>query len=162
MAGLRLHHPTLRSSEGSTVTYVVELPQPYPVVQSCPNCGKEHANKAIHLRLDGQGDVIVSVEVFEALRTAFFGGMELVNEIASPPPLRIGAVDKDKERIVESPLRAQDAATKINPAETKYQGRDRIQAPFVPVIERLQERLDREEAARLREKRSMFIIEKGT
>jgi hypothetical protein len=129
MAGVRLHHPTLRAGEGTTLTYVVELPLPMMTQRLCPVCGKVHGNKAIHLRLDGNGDVIVSTEVFAALLTVFLGGLEVANEIDKPPPLFLGAVHKDKERIVEAPLnRDNTAAALITPARTKYENRDRLHA----------------------------------
>lgn len=167
MGGIRLHHPTLRAGEGTTLTYVVELPQPYATTSKpgarfrgetpCPACGKPHSNKAIHLRLDGNGDVIVSPDVYLALQTAFLGGMEVVNEVSSPPPLAIGAVPKDKERIVEIPLNRDNAAAPIiTPARTRYENRDRLWEPFRPVLEQKAEAEDRKKAKLLRLKRRLF------
>lgn len=162
MAGIRLHHPTLRAGEGTTLTYVVELPQAYGQPYNCPACGKLHARKALHLRLDGNGDVIVSREIYLSLQQVYLAGLELVNEVPNPPPVSIGAVAKDKERIVESPLnRDNTAAEIITPARTKYEGRDRLEAPWRPVLERLNETLDRQKADELREKRRLYVIEKG-
>lgn len=127
MPGIRLHHPTLRAGEGTTLTYVVELPQPMLTQRTCQACLKVHANKAIHLRLDAEGDVIVSPEVYVALQSAFLGGMEVVNEVPNPPPMFLGAVEKDKERIVEMPLNRDTAsAPLITPSRSKYENRDRL------------------------------------
>lgn len=128
MPGIRLHHPQYRAAEGTTINYVVETPQEYPVPYNCPACGVQHDRKAIHLRLDSNGDVIVSQQVYEALLTVpTMAGLVLENEVSNPPDLFIGAVDRDKERIISAPLNAAaKAADKINPASTKYENRDRM------------------------------------
>lgn len=171
MAGVRLHHPTLRAGEGTTLTYVVELPQPYSALPKpgaryrsdtpCPTCGKAHANKAIHLRLDANGDVIVAPDVYFALQTAFLGGLELMNQVADPPALFLGAVHKDKERIVEVPLNRDNAAAPIiSPERTKYEGRDRLEAPFLPLVEAALLADDKKRTKKLREKRRLFVPRK--
>lgn len=157
MGGVRLHHPTLRAGEGTTLTYVVELPQAYPVPYDCPGCGKTHDRKAIHLRLDANGDVIVSEEVYAKLQEVFLAGMEVANHVASPPPLVIGAVPKDRERIVEQPLSGLPAAQTIIPGRTRYESRDRLLAPFAPLIDAAAERADRAATAANRTRRRLFV-----
>lgn len=167
MSGIRLRHPTLRSGQDSTVTYVVELPQVYPVPYECMTCSRPnqpyvHNNKAIHLRLDSEGCVIVAVDIFAALQTAFLGGMELVNEVQSPPALKVGAVDKAKERIIEMPLNvAQTPPAKLTPEANKYQAEARIWKPFVPVMDGIREKFDRIETKKVAEKRRIFTPTKG-
>jgi hypothetical protein len=157
MSGIRLRHPALRAGEGTRLTFVVELPQPYPVAKQCPACLKPHANKAIHLRLDANGEVIVSREVYAALQTVpTMAGLELVDEVSNPPAQWIGAVAKDKERIVDAPLSGQPAAEIITPARTRFESRDRLLEPFKPLIEAKEEQADREATKKLREQRTLF------
>jgi hypothetical protein len=126
MPGIRLHHAAFQSC-----TYVVELPQVYPQPYQCPACGKQHDRKAIHLRLDADGDVIVSQPIYEQLLQVFLGGMELANEVEKPPPLALGAVDTPTTQIIELPLnRDTKAADFYVPGQTKYQGRDKVEAGF--------------------------------
>lgn len=166
MSGVRLHHATYRAAEGATLTYVVELPQKYHRgYYDCPSCGKQHSHKAIHLRLDGQGDTIVSQQVYKQLATKTDGqlsvldlaGLQVMNEVKEPPPLIIGAVAKDKERIVEAPLNPQaKAEDKITPGRTKYESRDRMEEVLKPVKEAKLEAKDRAETKKRAEKRRIF------
>jgi hypothetical protein len=173
VSGVRLHHPTLRAGEGTTLTYVVELPQPYSTTPKpgarlrgeilCPTCGKTHANKAVHLRLDAHGDVIVSPAVFLALQSAFLGGLEVANKVEDPPPLFIGAVAKDKERIVEMPLnRDETGAPIITPSRTKYQSRDLMEAPFEPIKEKVLLRNEKILHQQVVGKRRLFVPRRTT
>ena len=130
MAGVRLHHPVFASC-----TYVVELAQLYPQPYRCPACGKAHDRKAIHLRLDADGDVIVSQQIYDQLRTVFLAGLEVANEVAAPPPLQIGAVDTPTHLIIEQPLNRDQRATDFYvPGQTKYQGRDKVAAGFARLL----------------------------
>jgi hypothetical protein len=167
MSGIRLHHPTYRAAEGATLTYVVELPLDFKVNASgqsradkpCGTCQKTHARKSLHLRLDGNGDVIVSKTIFNRLKTVpLMAGMELVGEVDKPPAVRIGAVDLDKQRIIEAPLnRDNAAAATIKPGATKYEAERRIWSPFRPIFESLLEHDDREQTKKRREKRTLFV-----
>jgi len=135
MAGIRLHHPTLRAKVGKTLTYVVELPQPYLRVYNCPTCGKQHANKAVHLNIDAHGDTIVAKPVYESLKKAFLGGMEVANDVAKPPPFAVGAVDMTKRMIVEAPLNTNHKAEDFYiPGRTKYESRDRMAKAMALVL----------------------------
>ena len=147
----------MRSAEGSTFTFVVELPQVYPQPKMCPACSKVHANKAIHLRLDANGDVIVSPEVYGKLLGVHLAGFELANEVKDPPPLFLGAVAKDKERIVEIPLNAQ-VQEQIAPGRTQYESRDLIQAPYAPIIEARQDKQERKVWKRKRQKQRIYPL----
>lgn len=124
MAGIRLHHPTLVSA-----TLVVELEKEYHARKPrfCPTCEKDHDRKAIHLRLDDNGDVIVSPEVYESLKTVYLAGMELVNEIEKPPTQLIGAVEQPKLYVVENRLSTSKEATpSYRKEKTKYESRDKL------------------------------------
>lgn len=159
MSGIRLHHPTLRAGEGTTLTYVVELPLEWEAItptrnrsqENCPTCGVPHARKALHLHLDANGDVIVAVPIYtQLLKVPTMAGLELVHEVKEPPPLSIGAVHRDKNRIVQA------TSEHIVPEQTKWQARDKIQAPFVPVLDELNTKLDVVATKKKREKRRIF------
>lgn len=123
MSGIRLHHPTERSC-----VFVVETAITYPVPYACPLCAKMETRKSIHLRLDAQGDVIVAPPVYEALRLVpEFGGLKVMNDIATPPPLFLGAVAMPTQHIVEHRLNgAQNGAPSYRPGRTQYESRDRM------------------------------------
>lgn len=136
MSGIRLHHAAFQSC-----TYVVELPQVYPQPYQCPACGKQHDRKAIHLRLDASGDVIVSQQIYAQLQTVFLAGLELANEVEKPPPLAIGAVDTPTHLTIEAPLNLDTKAADFYvPGQTKYQGRDKVQAGFQRLLSRADEK----------------------
>lgn len=147
MPGVRLHHPTFTS-----LTYVVETPQAIPRPRLCNSCGKVHERKAIHLRLDPQGDVIVSRAVYAKLQTVGLAGMQLSNEVKAPPPLIVGAVDQPGYKTIEAPL-AGNGQEFYQPGHTKYEARDRQLAPFLPLIEATMEKEDRIATAKRKEKR---------
>lgn len=174
MSGIRLHatDPLLRAGEGATTTFVVELPLEFKLFKPggrdranapCNACGTPHRRKAIHLRLDGNGDVIVAPDIYLSLLGVVGlvgpqGSLTVVNEVKDPPPLVIGAVDKAKERIVGLPLNtAETPAATITPASTKYENEQRIWKPYVPVMDAERERLDRIETKKKREKRRLFV-----
>lgn len=157
MAGVRLHHPWL-----SACTLVVELEVAYANGQAkvCPLCGKEHLRKSLHLSLDAGGNVIVSKQVFAQLQKVFLAGMEVMNEVAAPPPLSIGAVEQPKVEVSETNLNGNGHRFYV-PPKTKYESRDKMLAPFMPLINRILERRDREATARLAEKRTIFDMGRG-
>jgi hypothetical protein len=184
MAGIRLHatNPLYWSGEGSTVTFVVETPLEMKLFkpggrdrskEPCRTCSTfdafgnpqqavTHPNKAVHLRFDARGDAIVAHDIYMTLLgvPGLIGpglALEMVEEIKDPPPLFVGAVDKSKERIISLPLNGQAPATKYSPSQTKYQGEARIWKPYVPVMDRERERLDRIETAKTAEKRTIFV-----
>ena len=57
----------------------------------CPTCHTVHERKTYHLNLDDTGAVIVSPVVFERLKEIGLAGLEIVNEVAKPPPLIVTA-----------------------------------------------------------------------
>lgn len=139
MSGIRLHHPLYRAEVGKVLTYVVELPAPYlrSGGYNCPDCGKQHANKAIHLRLDANGDVTVSKQIYESLQTIpTMAGLEFQNEVAKPPPLAVGAVAQEKRLIVEAPLNKDHATEHYAPGRTQYESRDRMEKAMSAVLTR--------------------------
>lgn len=162
MPGVRLHHPTFASC-----TYVVELPNRWAAKGSdtranrpCNECQRPHARKALHLRLDNSGSVIVSRSVYETLRQVpQMAGLDVTNEVASPPPLALGAVESPTHLVVEQPLNADHRRPDIYiPGQNRYQGRDRIYAPFQPVIDGWLEQHDRAETKAKANKRSIFAL----
>jgi hypothetical protein len=95
VASVRLHHPTF-----TNCNYVIELQKPYEVPHDCPTCKVQHFNKSIHLRLDSEGDVIVTEGVYEMLlREVGLAGMTAENRVDKPPPMRIGAVEVPTQEI---------------------------------------------------------------
>lgn len=166
MPGIRLHHPTYKAAVGTTLTYVVELDLPWPTkpggrvraAEPCNDCGRTHLRKAIHLRLDHAGDVIVSKPTYESYKIRLLAaGMEVANEVAKPPPLYLGG-GWEKREIVEFPLNlAQIPNGKVEPGKTKYQARDSIQAVVQPVIDARAEKRDRAATAKRKQKRTLFV-----
>jgi len=136
VAGVRLHHPTLFDC-----MYVVELGTPFAngAAKDCPTCLKTHARKSLHLRLDANGDVFVTPGVLETLKGVFMAGLEIGNEVASPPPMSIGAVAQDKLYVLDHPLnKSLTAAPSYKPGRTKYES----QARMKKTLERLLRRTD--------------------
>lgn len=83
MPGVRLTHARLRGG-----TLVVEHPRiRYVVPYHCLVCGIRHERKTYHLRLDGEGAVIVSETVLEHLREIGLEalGLRVENEVRRPP-----------------------------------------------------------------------------
>lgn len=83
MPGIRLHHPTLRNA-----TLAIEVARGYFTPFDCPTCKRTHLFKTVHLRLDGNGDVIVSHVAWERdLRDTPNMPLEYVNTVGQPPGL---------------------------------------------------------------------------
>ena len=83
---VRLHHPTLRGA-----TFVAEHPDmPYPVPFLCSTCETVHLNKAIHLRLDANGDVVVAGEAWENMKDLLAPEFQVLGTISEPEPMVIG------------------------------------------------------------------------
>src|SRR3990172_7053657 len=123
MPGVRLHHPVL-----SSCTLVVETMTDFAnrEPRMCSECGKPHDRKAVHLRLDAQGDVIVSLSVLESLKKVHLAGMELGNEVAKPPTLHIGAVARPTIEVVDLNLNGEVARDGYRPAVSKQEADDRM------------------------------------
>jgi len=86
MAGVRLHHRSLRGA-----TFVAEMPDvPYPVPFLCSACERVHHNKAIHLRLDQMGDVVVAEESWDNMRALLEPEFEMLGTVSDPEPLVLG------------------------------------------------------------------------
>lgn len=153
MAGVRLHHPTFASC-----TLVVELPTPYPRPHDCASCGRAHERKAIHLRLDSAGDVIVAPEVLEKGRAQFtIAGFEIANAVSVPPPLFLGAVEQPKFETVEVKLNG-NGQRFYRPGSNRYENRDRIYKPFQPIVDRELERRDRIATAETAKRRTIVPL----
>ncbi len=148
-AGVRLHHPTFVSCN-----FVVELQTLYddPNGYDCPTCKLNHRNKAIHLRLDSNGDVIVAEGVYEKLLTVGLAGMEAVNQIAKPPPMNVGAVDIPTQEIKLGDRRF------YVPGRTKYESSAITEKPLRELIDPLVEKWDRKVTAERAKKKRSFIL----
>lgn len=94
MSGVRLVHPTLRGC----VLLVPDPSRPLAGRHTCPLCAVEHPCKTYHLRLDGEGAVIVSTTVWERLRH-LETGLRAMNGVRRPPALIIGGA-RDRAPIV--------------------------------------------------------------
>ena len=97
--GIRLTHPTLR---GVTIA-VPHEGRRFTSPQSCSVCRSYHECKTYHLRLDGEGAVIVSQTVLERLRETGFVPIEMDVEspVASPPALVVAQVGVTQNGAVE-------------------------------------------------------------
>lgn len=138
--GIRLHHPVLRAPANGVLTYVVELEKEWAARRPrlCLHCSErqqdgtvirrvEHDRKAVHLKIDSNGDTVVSTDVLEKLRSVFMAGFEVANEIVNPPTQYIGAIDQPQLLVVENRLNAdQNPEPVYRPALTQYQSRDRL------------------------------------
>lgn len=86
MPGVRIHHPTLTNA-------VLIVPHP-----GDPATGRRP--KDYHVRLDSNGDAIVSETVWDRLQQARGSGLSdhafiVLGEVADPPPLIVGG-DPDR------------------------------------------------------------------
>lgn len=156
MASIRLHHPLF-----TNCNYVVELAQPMPPgARPCFACSRKdapltHKNKAIHLRLDHNGDVFVAPGILELLRTVpTMAGLEVVPGRNAPAQI-VGAVEQLTQRIVYP------NGEKYVPGWNQYEAEQRMQRPFEPVAEKIQEAADRQRTAALAQKRRRFIMGRG-
>lgn len=102
MPGVRVRHVTGRSC----VYTLVDASRPLRAAMSCLLCGRAHAHKTYHIRLDDHGCAIVSPEVAERLgRLGQTSGFTIANAVASPPPILVapGAGRPDAPPIVAHP-----------------------------------------------------------
>lgn len=160
MSGIRLHHSLYKAAVGSTLTYVVEVGAPYHKgFHDCPDCGKRHLRKALHLRLDHQGDVIVSKQVYDALQPRLaLAGLTYANDVAKPPPLAIGAVEQSKREVIELPMNLDEApAPKHRPGKSKSESRAVIDKLIEPITTAKAEKADRIATAKRRAKSRTFV-----
>ena len=85
MGGIRIQHPTKRS----TLFTIVDGARPYPRPWTCPpplsGCANVHLFKTYHLRLDEAGAAIVSVEIVERLKRIPGQPFAISNEVPNPP-----------------------------------------------------------------------------
>lgn len=85
MSGIRIQHPTKRS----TTFTLVDGSRPYREPWTCPpppeGCASTHQFKTYHLRLDETGAVIVSHEILAYLKRISGQPFEVSNEVAKPP-----------------------------------------------------------------------------
>lgn len=109
MATVKVHHPFLKSC-----TYVVELDDVMAAPRPCPSCSRPgepylHQKKSIHLRLDSNGDVLITPEVWQTLAKRQGAGLELDNPVGTkPPPTQIGFVDRPTAEIIKLGLGDKD------------------------------------------------------
>lgn len=90
MSGLRIHQ-TDKDAWGCTILI------PHPGDPSTGRKGKDY-----YLRLDTQGDIIVSETVWmrlqECEKAGFHHGFVMVNVVENPPPIVMGATPEQKRR----------------------------------------------------------------
>lgn len=82
MPGIRIRHPKERHA---TFT-LVDGRRPYvggPIL--CSRCGRHHEFKTYHIDLDGEGAGIVSIEVWERLKSIKHQPFILEGEVKDPP-----------------------------------------------------------------------------
>lgn len=80
--GVRLFH---KSAKGGNLV-IIHPTRMYRRPFDCPKCQKVHTRKAIHLDLDDQGSVIVSLGVLKELKESGMPGLAIANEVNNPPP----------------------------------------------------------------------------
>ena len=100
VAGVRIQHPT----ERNVVFLMVDGRRPYLAPLVCSPCGKTHAFKTYHLRLDEVGSAVVSQEIIARLQSLSppMGPFVVVNEVTAPPAQRVTiATPASVGRIVE-------------------------------------------------------------
>lgn len=83
MPGIRLHHETLAAPSVVAVECARGYAQPYV----CPLCSTTHQHKTVHLRLDGDGNVIVSKGVWADLKDVPGLPFAIANEVRKPPKI---------------------------------------------------------------------------
>lgn len=98
MPGVRLHHASLRNT-----AVVFELPdRPYPAgPYLCTTCQKAHVNKAVHLRLDNDGDVFVAEEALDNLRPFLGDEWKVLSLSSDVPPMVLGMNGQQEEFHIE-------------------------------------------------------------
>lgn len=89
--GIRLHHPVERDC-----IWLVR-----------------HPRKNYYLRLDADGDVIVSTTVYERLKQVGLAGLIYLNVVAEPPTLIIGDASQLMDVAVYNPLVEQVEERKV-------------------------------------------------
>lgn len=152
--GIRLRHPTYTAP----VVYVVETQIPAVKGQKpCQLCPRTtHTTYTVHFRLDQHGCDIVSHEVYAKLLTVpGLGGMELAGAVLDPPTRVVGAIAQGQLEVI-TPHRA-DWLAPI----TRWRSRDKMHAPFTPLLEAAAEREDRARTAALAEVRTIIPLGKG-
>jgi hypothetical protein len=150
---IRLHHPYLKAPPDGRLNYVVEMPQRYETPYNCNACKMTHEYKAIHLRLDEYGDVFVAPGIYELLKTVGLAGLEFANELDNAPAQFVGAVELLKTETVTS-----NGHRFWTPGQTRYESRDFMQKPFLPILEAFAEKADRKATAEKAEKQRTFIL----
>lgn len=153
--GVRLHHRTFAG-----LTLVVELPTDRPQPYPCVACVKVHDRKSVHLRLDAGGDVIVSPEIYEQLRSVPCD-LEVVNPVPKPPTQFIGAVELLPFETALQPINAESVRRFHRPGSNRYVNRDRMTKVFDPIVIREMERRDRMATAVRAEKRALIVMNGG-
>ena len=81
--GIRIRHKTLKNVTLALVDNNEPFTPPYVV---CSICHVEHTHKTRHFDLDGEGTVIVSQGVLDALQHHVdLGGFDIENPVHNPP-----------------------------------------------------------------------------
>lgn len=85
MPGVRIQHPSARS----TTFTIVDASRPYRTPWACPpppiGCARTHGFKTYHIRLDEVGSAIVAPEILDRLRRIPGQPFRVTNDVAEPP-----------------------------------------------------------------------------
>lgn len=95
-AGVRLHHPFLRSCVFTITNYAVRLVAPM-YCWSCSGAPEGqsqrpiiHEFKTFHLTIDAVGDVVVAEGIYELMkRNGLLEDLRAMKEIRTPDPMRL-------------------------------------------------------------------------
>lgn len=97
MSGVKVHHVRLRNT-----IEVFEIPdRPYPVPFLCSTCERSHINKAVHLRLNSDGDVHVAEESFEQIRPYLSNEWKVMRLEREVPPMTLGFEGRKEQFNIE-------------------------------------------------------------
>lgn len=98
--GIRIRHRT--KSHGIALIPINQRPI-MGLKRNCPTCQIFHPVKTIHLYLDSDGGCLVSEGVLQDLKLAGMPDIDIVANVANPPPITIGRnrleVDQENSKI---------------------------------------------------------------
>ncbi len=89
---VRMHHSTLRNVSFTVENLARKYPNPYP----CDACNVIHFYKTWHLKVDKNGDTVVSEQVYDRLKEVGFKEMDATKEVI-PRPFAIGLPFVDEQ-----------------------------------------------------------------
>lgn len=84
---VRIHHLTKRNCLATVPVWTIPI---NGLRRPCPTCNTIHRVKTVHLWLDDEGTMLVSVGVLELLKKAGMPDLEVFATIMNPPTIAIG------------------------------------------------------------------------